>query len=262
MIFLKIFRNNIYDILIKSRFYIALLIGVVVFLINAYLIYELSLELGEPICIVDVFIYTISDIWIISLLLLSLILIFSDNNVPTYVLMKTGRLNFILGNTLYIVVVISVYYFVCFLSTIVYINNGIYVSNMWSDPMYIIATQSDYVNSKFLLLGFNIKIMQTMLPFEAFIHSNLLIVLYSALLILLLMFLKYNTSKSLSFIIVIVFHLSYFMLQNTKIIHPLYHAILSNYRIESLGYSYTYLISLNIVLCLLNIKFISKYDFG
>lgn len=262
MICFKVLIEKILNLFCNVRFYISLIIGIIIFLNNSFDLYDLSISTNTSIGIFDGFIYCSANELVATLMFFCMIILFADipfdNESTTYLLFRIQREKYIIANIMYIIFSILFYYIICFISTIIYLSIKLISVDNFRNLHYT------YTNS--ILQKIKLDIVKFMSPLEISFHSIILTSFYTLFIVLVLLYLNYNMPKYQAIIIVLLFHLSYLMLGDFKMLHPLYHSLISSYRVNEFGESnllnsYIYLSSLILSMYMVIKESTQNYDF-
>ena len=104
--------------LLSPKFYIALMVGVVIQTVTAVPLLEYVKATGQPICLFEGFLYYNSDIFSVAAASLGIVLMVSDipfsTQNETYTLMRVSRKKWIGGKVLYLLCACIIFYLVSF----------------------------------------------------------------------------------------------------------------------------------------------------
>lgn len=277
----KICLHQLKHSLISPKFYAALIIGIAVQLVTTVPLFDYAKSIGEPLCIVDGFLFANSDFFSVAAASLGIVLLVAD--IPfsaqneTYTLMRVSRRRWICGKCLYLFVACGIYYSVMFLSSSLYIAENAFFKNAWSQPLYILSQD----NSGRYLSEFGIyyrypHLLAEYTPFRAFFTSISLSTCYAFVLSLLIFLLNLKMNTSMGYFIAIMYHfLNYFMvtiiptavlqkfslLAHTSLNFHYYESIESTHDLLQISQSYVLMLCVSILLIFLISLAVKKYDF-
>lgn len=277
----KICMHQLRHALVSPKFYTAILIGVVVQLITSVPLYDYAETIGEPLCIVDGFLFSNSDFFSVAAASLGIILLVADipftSQNETYTLMRVSRRRWICGKLLYLFCVCGIYYFIMFLASAVYFAENAYISNVWSQPLYILtqdnagqylAEYGIYYRYPYLLSEYT--------PFTAFLISLTLSVCYAFVLSQFVFWLNLKLSTSMGYFIAIMYHfLNYFMvaiiptavlqkfslLAYTSLNYHFYNDVENTKNLLTIPQSFAVLFFISILLSVFVSRAVKRYDF-
>lgn len=244
--------------------------------------YETNLQIAEA------FIWTFDGRT--ALMLASLLLIFMLGDMPflgsntPYFLIRTNRREWLCGQILYIIAVVFIYCVFVFLSTAVLCMTRSFVGNMWSETAALIAfTESNAA----LEIPVSIKTLEMTTPYECMLVVFLLMLCYSLLLMLIMLYFNIAHGRTAGFVAALGFSLYGYILEPDFIqellsipekyvyeanvaagwLSPLNHA---TYHMHNFGYDYlptlwqTYLIFFLLMgfFFLMTLKAIKRYNFN
>lgn len=195
----------------KAQYWCALLVELVVFGLNGKKFLEYAEYVGEPLNCFDIYLYTLSDIYMVIVLILGCLIMFSD--IPffaifdKYTILKVGKKSYFRGRFIYVLSGSLLYFVQGFIICLFYgAGTQVYI-NAWSIPIYELARNFKAGNIYFQLQGYPYAIMQVMEPLMAILLNLLLIWLYSVVLIMILYYFCLITNKKMAYVITILFHL-------------------------------------------------------
>lgn len=196
----------------KPQYWCAILLEVVIFSLNGKRFYEYAGYLGERMSIYDIFLYTLSDVHMMILLVIGCILLFSDipfkDEMSKYVLLRSGKREYYFAKCLHLLFGSFLYYIQGFIVCVILTGSSIVTVNAWSIPMYELAKNFKLGNTYFQLQGFPYQVLQVMNPLEAFKITFLLVWLYSVLLLIMFYGCSLIMKRRVAFTVIIMFHLS------------------------------------------------------
>lgn len=243
--------------------------------------YNATLQMFEP------FVWTFGDSSSILLVSLLLILLFSDIPFITagtpYFLMRTDRKTWIIGQMLYIVSATFIFLVFVLLSTAVLCAKIAFPGDVWSKTAAILGYSGDGMSSSLPVL---VKTLELSRPFRCTAHIFLMMLMYSLVLVLIMLIFNIKFGQITGVISVFVFSLYGFLLTPVTLagifklpddlyyqanvamgwLSPLNHA---TYHMHNFGYdllprlwqSYAVFAALIIILFILSIRSIKKYNF-
>lgn len=262
-------RQSMGMLFTKPHYWCSFLLEAVVFGLNGKKLYEYAMFLREPLNIFDIFLYTLSDIYMVILLVLGCLLLFSDmpflNGMNRYVLLRVGKKEYFRGKFLYILCCSLLYFLQGFGLCLIYGCSNQICENAWSIPIYELAKNFKVGNIYFQLQGYPYAILQIMRPLSAFIINVLLVWLYSIILVMMLYGFSLIVRKQIEFIVVIMFHLSGLLfLMHRNFYFWLSQAMLEYHSFGRLhnGPTVIYSIGFYIVLIICSILFVERRFFS
>lgn len=239
------------------------------------------LQMFEP------FIWTFGDANSVLISSLLLLLLFSDlpnlNNEVPFLLVRTSRLTWMLGQIVYLVSATFLYMFFILISTCILSCSKVYAANMWSETAAVLGYSN--IGSELFVPSF-VKVMELSFPYGCTLHIFGLMIGYSVLMSSLVLFLNMWKKKGgmiggiifsgLGFlltpdIIAKIFHISSARMNLANIafgwLSPLNHA---TYYMHNFGYdnlprlqnSYIYFGIGSLVLFILSLLKIRTYSFN
>lgn len=212
----KVCKHQFMVAIISPRFYIALLVGIVVHSLNIMPYLELSNTIYEPVGFTEGFLLFNNDIFSLAAASIGIIILVSDipftSQNETYTLLRISRLEWISGKILYLLCACTVYYTVTFLSGVLLLLGNVRFSNEWSTPMQLLANDtSGTLGSKFGI-SFPGYILHTYTPFQAFSISIVCSISYAFILSLITFWLNLKFKAPLAYFLSVMFHVvNYFM---------------------------------------------------
>ena len=244
--------------------------------------YETSMQIVEP------FVWTFGDANSILLSSLLLLLLFADmpfiNSSTPFYLMRIDRKKWILGQIVYIVLTTIIYLVFIFISTSVLCMEQSFIGNMWSETAAILG-YSGAGND--VALPILVKTLEMSNPYECMLTIFLLMLLYTLVMALLMLWMNLKKGYMGGVISVFAFSIFGFLLNPETIksifklpaqlmykanvavgwLSPLNHA---TYHMHNFGYDLlpklwqTYLIFgiIIIILFILLLRAIRKYSFN
>lgn len=274
----RLLKKDIFLLLNYPKFYLALVIGSIQFIINSNLLVEFSKYLNEPLNIVDCMIYCLSSKDTILISLFSLVFVFSDmpldNFNMDFQIIRMNKAKWIYLKIQLILSTIIIYSVFNFIITCIIALPYSYFGNLWSVPMHTLNTN--------VLLGVsfgtglyynNINLIRSFSPIMVFIISFLLFILYIFLMSLIVIFFNMKVSKGVGIgVIVFIRGVEFFIeLYVTEYIgFSLFnHSIMANHNFNLadklsnaplLWHTFTLYILIAIVLINLILKQTNKFD--
>ena len=223
---LRICAHQMKQALLSPRFYVALLIGAVVQMVTTVPLFDFAQSIGEPLHIVDAFLYYNGDVFSVAAASLGIILLVSDAPFTAqseiYSLLRVSRYRWVVGKILYILSMCIAYYAVMFLVSVLYTAGNTFFENIWSQPLYMLARDDTGV----FLVQYGVTFYYSYLlsefsPYTAFFVSFFLSIGYAFVLSLLVFLLNLKLPNALAFLTATMFHVvNYCMLNiiSTKIV--------------------------------------------
>src|SRR5450830_327632 len=171
----------------NPRVYMGLLLGAALAVIPTHNYVLFAAHLNEPVNILESFVITGSLRQHMTFILLGLLLILSDapfvNQRTTYTIVRMSRKSWLIGSLMYVFLASAIYYlFILFVSILVAGSSG-FLTNFWSDPMYVLSIQQP--NSSITDYGLYFPyadLVKSLSPLMAVLHTYLLSVAYGAIL--------------------------------------------------------------------------------
>ena len=212
----KICRHQFTQSLLSPRFYIALLIGITIQSLNILPLLEFSETINEPINLLDGFLLFNTDIFSLAASSLGIIILVSDipftSQNETYILLRTTRVEWVAGKIIYLLCACTVYYLVAFLAGVIIIGGNSFLANFWSQPLYLLATDSSGTLQSQVGLSFPGYIMTAYQPFSAFILCFMYSIAYAFALSLVTFYLNLKLPSATGYFLSVMFHVvNYFM---------------------------------------------------
>lgn len=266
---------------VSPKFYTALLIGIVVQLVTTAPLYEYASAIGEPLCVVDGFLFFNSDFFSVAAASLGTVLLVADipftSQNETYTLLRVSRRKWICGKSLYLLCICAIYYIVMFFTSVIYIADNAYLKDIWSQPLYILTQDSSgtYLSQYGLYYRYP-YLLSAYKPFQAFSTSMLMSVVYAFVLSQFIFWLNLKFSSSMGYFIAIMYHfMNYFMvtifpttvmqkyslLAYTSLNYHRYELIESSHHLLSVSQCLILLMVVSVTLFALVTKAVNKYDF-
>lgn len=176
---------------LAPKFWLAFALGFVIcFLLSNKVVlfseqHDTVLQMMEP------FIWTFGDAKSILIISLCLLLLFSDvprvsNDVP-FLLVRTNRLYWLLGQLLYVMITTFVFVLFIFVSTLLLCSTRAYTANLWSMTAAILGYSS--IGEEIAVPAF-VKVLELSFPYEVTLHIFGLMLGYSLVLSLLIVVLN------------------------------------------------------------------------
>lgn len=197
---------------VSPRFYVALLIGVVMQILAAMPLVDFAEKMGSNLELFEIFIYFNCDDYTASTAALAVFLLvfdipFSDVH-EAYTLLRTTRRHWLLGKLCYIFCICFAYYFLLSAFGMLYMLGNISIENEWSYPIMLLTRDTSMTLSEaysvFFLYSY---IPSSMTPLCSYIASLLLSVAYAVNLCLLLFLLTLKMQRAMGFFLTILVHI-------------------------------------------------------
>ncbi len=243
--------------------------------------YGATMQMFEP------FVWTFGDSNSILLVSLLLILLFSDipfiSSGTPYFLMRTDRTTWIVGQILYIVSATFIFLLFVLFSTMALCFKIAFPGNVWSKTAATLGYSGDGLSSSLPVL---VKTLEMSRPFKCTLHIFLMMLMYSLVLVLIMLYFNLRHGQRVGVISVFAFTIYGFILTPATIagifelpdelyyqanvamgwLSPLNHA---TYHMHNFGYdllprlwqSYIIFAVLILFLFVISIRSIKKYNF-
>lgn len=264
----KICKRQLLQLFVEPRIYIVILLCAVPFLYEMTNLVQYSEALGEPLGILDGMNYCYNDYFLMAVSSLGVFLLLADipftQQSETYVLLRISRKKWIAGKLLYMLCVCFLYYFVLSLIVTAYIVPNAYAGNLWSDPIYRMATDGRDMATDFELNIFPIVLLYHS-PMSVFLLAWLLSSLYGFVLAIILFFFNIRFGKAIGYLVAMSVHAFGYIAQNSGIsfLMPfsLFRNSLISMRINAIFSSVMTFLLLSIIFVVLITWAIRQYDF-
>ncbi len=166
----------------SPQVWLAFALGFVSCYLLSVKVVDFAVHHGTVLQICEPFIWTFGDATSIFLISLSLLLLFSDtpsmdSDVP-FMLVRTTRLRFVLGQILYIVLSTVIFCLFVLLSTTVLCMVNAYSANMWSETAAILGYSE--IGEEIAVPTF-VKVLEFSFPYECTMHIFALMLGYALL---------------------------------------------------------------------------------
>lgn len=276
----KICAYQLRRCVMSARFYVALLIGAAMQLVNSMPLLDYAKAVGKPLNILEGFVYFNCDTFAAAAAFLGLLFMVSDipftSQNETYTLMRVPRTRWMLGKMLYLFSACVIYYATILLIGIYFLSANAYFSTDWSRPISWLASD----NTLKLSTNYNVYfpysyITGSLTPTKAAALSFSLSVCYAFVMSLLVFLLNLKLPYILAYFSAIMIHVinyrlttaysrnytRYSLLGNSLLI---YHDIGGSYGnglYLTLGRSFCVYGALTLLLCIFLLLAIHSYDF-
>ena len=184
-----IFQGQFVASFSSGRVWLGYLIGIVLTAIGAYnymgFAAERVYQISEP------FLLRFTTSGNVTLYLIGFLIIIADapfvNNRSSMVLYRTSRKQWFWGMSIYIIVHSILYYVVSFLSCCVFVIAKAFPENQWSRTMtQLTQSPSNQALGRWHLAPATQRLITMYKPYEALVHTMLLLMLYSIIIAMLL----------------------------------------------------------------------------
>lgn len=208
----KICHDQFRHTVLSVRFYVSLLIGVVMQIVAVMPLLEFAETMGSSLSIFDAFIYFNCDDYTASTAFLAVFLLASDipfsNAHEPYTLMRTTRFKWLLGKIIYIICVCLVYYFLISIFGILYIVGSACAKNEWSYPISLLTKDTSLVlSTEYSVYFLYPYITSSVSPLCAYIMCLILSTAYAIDSCLLLFLFTLRIPRSIGFFLTILVHI-------------------------------------------------------
>ncbi|MBQ3068311.1 MAG: hypothetical protein IJC97_04695 [Oscillospiraceae bacterium] len=209
----KVCFLQIRSMFFSYRFYIAIIIGVIIQCINNTPLYEFSVTMKEPLNFLEGFIYFSADKYSISAAFLGIILAVSEipflSNIESYVMTRITVKKWSYGKILYIFLSCIFYYFMILIGSAIFLSSNSFISNSWSKLFYKISSEGNILSYN---LYFPYKYVLRISPLIAAFCSFILNVLYAFTMCLLLFMLCLLFRRKSAYITTMMLHIISYMI--------------------------------------------------
>lgn len=276
----KICRRQFAQSLLSPRFYIALLIGITIQSLNILPLLNYAEAINEPINLLDGFLLSNTDIFSLAASSLGIIIFVSDipftSQNETYILLRTTRIDWVAGKILYLVCACTVYYLIVFFMGAIIMAGNAYISNIWSQPLYLLASDASGTLQSRVGLSFPGYIMTAYQPYPAFVLCFMYSIAYAFILSLVTFLLNLKLPSATGYFLSVMFHVvNYFMvsifptkafwryslLSNSSLGYHQYAVYEKTHNLLTVNQSWLYLTFTEIILFVLIHIAAKKYDF-
>lgn len=276
----KICAYQLRRCVMSTRFYVALLIGATMQVLNAMPLLEYSKAVGKPLNILEGFVYFNCDTFSAAATFLGLLFMVSDipftSRNETYTLLRVPRTRWMMGKVLYLFGACVIYYAIILLIGIYLLSENAYFSTDWSQPISWLANDNTLNYSLNYNVYFPYSYITGMLsPIKAMTLSFTLSVCYAFVMSLLVFLLNLKLPYILAYFSAIMVHVinyrlttaysrnytRYSLLGNSLL---MYHDIGGSYGnglYLKPGQSFCVYGALTLLLCILLLLAIRSYDF-
>ena len=207
---IKVCLNQIRNVFISPRFYIAIIIGCIMQIVSLIPLSDYADAINKQLCIFEGFIYFNCDIYITSAAILASFIMVSDVpyalNSELFPIIRLSRKKWLLGKCLYLFSVCVIYYCIIAFCGGLFLMKNSYIGNVWSTP--IINLSNDTYGSLYAIYKtyFPYSHILQLNPIVAFTLCFLLSILYAYTLSLILFYLNLIFTRKTSFFLGIMFH--------------------------------------------------------
>lgn len=276
----KVCHHQLMRSFLSPRFYVALLIGIVVHSLNITPLITYAESISEPVCILDGFVLFNTDIFSLAASSLGVILLVSDipftTQNETYTLLRITRIEWAAGKILYLLCSCTIYYLVVFSFGAILLAGNAYYSNIWSQPLYLLATDSSGALQSQVGLSFPGYIITAFQPFQAFIICFMYSIAYAFVLSLVTFWFNLKCSSATGYFLSVMFHvINYFMtkifptkafwkysiLANSSLGYHRYEVYANSHNLLTIEQSWYMFIIIELALFALIHFAVKKYDF-
>lgn len=184
----KLISKNVLNSFLNPKFYFSIILGSVLYLFNAFMLLEYSMDIGEPLNILEVWVYGSSSAGTACLAFLGILFFLS--NIPfekdeTFQLLRLSKLKWSLYKISYTTCMIIIYYTIIILLCSIIVSKNSFFANIWSYPMYILTFGDSSVRLSRGLSLDAANILCVFTPMKAAIISFILTIMYSLIMVLL-----------------------------------------------------------------------------
>ncbi len=201
----------------SPKIYLSLILGSIVHLILLMPLFEFSQNFQKPLSVYEGFIYFNCDIYSATTGFLGILLLMSDipftSEIEIYTLLRTNKRTWCCGKILYLLVMCTIYYTIIAIVGMIYLAENSYLGNVWSEPITAMVKYPDaesVINSN-VFFPYQ-HIISEMSPVSSFICCYILSVCYAFMMCLLVFFLNLKYSAKTSYAIVMILHISGYIL--------------------------------------------------
>ena len=267
--------------MLSPKFYIALMVGVVIQTVTAVPLLEYVKATGQPICLVEGFLYYNSDIFSVAAASLGIVLMVSDipfsTQNETYTLMRVSRKRWIGGKVLYLLCACTIYYLVMFAANAIYMAEYAYWGDFWSQPIYKLVRDNSGMYQNAFDVSFRYGyLLAEFTPFVAFAVCIGLSISHAFVMSLLIFWLNLKLPTVLGYFIAIILHVfnycliavlplqslqKYSLLASSCLIYHRFEAYQDSHRFLTFTQSWLAFAGTAFVLILLTLWAVRKYDF-
>lgn len=170
-------------------------------------------EWGTTMQLVEAFVWTFGDSNSILLSSLLLLLLFADmpflSSGTPYYLVRIDRKTWVLGQVLYVILATLIYLLFILLATALVCMSNSFIGNMWSETAAILGYSGA---GKRVALPALVKTLELSTPYESMGTIFLLMLLYTLVMVLLMLFMNLKYGQMAGIISVFVFSLFGFLL--------------------------------------------------
>lgn len=208
----KICYNQFRRTIFSPKFYVALLIGVVMQIVAIMPLLEFSERIDSPLNVFEAFIYFNCDDYTASTAFLAVFLLASDipftNAHESYTLVRTTRSQWLSGKIMYIICVCLMYYFLISIFGMLYTIGSVYAKNDWSYPISLLIKDTSLVlSTEYSVYFLYPYITSSVSPLCAYIMCLLLSSAYAIDSCLLLFLFTIKYPRSIGFFLTILVHI-------------------------------------------------------
>lgn len=239
----KLVQRQLKWLLLSPKFYLAILLTGCAYGFYSIKLSEFSTYLGEPVNILEGWVYCSSSADAVTISILALLFLFSNtpfsSENQSFEIIRLSKKKWLGAKLLYLFFAVSIFYIFLAVNSLLLVSGQAFIANMWSDPIYQLSIGNMGLNTSSQLLFGIMNIIKCFTPGFASGMSLVLLVLYSFLCLSVLTLLNMKLPRGISLILSVLIQAAGYTIftrfKKYMEFSPLTRAILNNYQSNSLN---------------------------